>query len=299
MKFALPPSVAIRTGLLLTACLIGCQAAAPPPPVASAEPSPRQERLRPFVPATRPADPVTEALPTAPQDARRAVPLRYTVEIWEILMPRDSVSVDESFWKRVDEPATPEGQQLLKNGMRVGELPLNDLETIRKFIEDRGGKRTTYNGVAGRQVEIPVRSDVPDQVVFYHDRRDELVGRSWDRCDNFFYFSFETTPRNPERVRIALTPGVRAKERKLQYAIAPGRPDRELSYVSEQSQYDVTVAADLALDRMLIVAPSIQARQPNTLGGTFLVEAQPSQQAERLIMIIPHAFTREETPGVP
>lgn len=288
--------IKLSRGLLLAAivAVAGCQSAPPPAPQPSV-PVDTQERLKPYVPASRPADPVTEAFPNAPQDARRAVPLRYTVEIWEILMPRDSVSVDEAFWKRVDEPATPEAQQLLKNGIRVGELPANDLMTVRKLIEDRGGKHTTYNGVVGRQVEIPVRDDVPGQTIFHHNRSDELIGRTWERCDFLFFFSFETTPRNPDRVRIALTPGVRAKEKKMQYSIAPGRPDRELRYVSEQSQYDVTVAADLALDRMLIIAPGTEARQPHTIGATFLMESVPSQQHERLILIIPHAFTREDT----
>ena len=273
------------------AAVAGC--AAPKTPTTVPAPAPQGERLVPYVPASRPADPVTEAFPTAPRDARRAVPLGFTVELWEILLPRDSVSRNEAFWKRVDEPAGPEGEQLLKNGVRTGEIPISDLETVRKMIEDRGGKHTSYIGISGKQVEIPIKVDVADQTVFYRNRSDELVGRSWERCDNFLYFSFETTPRNPDLLRIALTPGVRARERKMQYALVAGRQDRELKTVVDESNYDVTVQADLPLDRMMVIAPSVEAQSPLTIGGTFFMNEAASEQRERVILVIPHAYTRE------
>ena len=41
----------------------------------------------------------------------------------------------------------------------------------------------------------------------------------------------------------------------------------------------------LRLDRMLVIAPSAEAQQPNTIGGTFLIETTPSQKQERLILV--------------
>ena len=258
-------------------------------PVEKAAPPPPPEKLIKFyIPASRPADAVTDALPQAPKDAQPSMPLKYSVEIWETLMPRGSVSGDDAFWKRVDEATTPEAQQLLKNGIRMGELPIGELEAFRKMTEDRGGRRLTYNGVAGRQVEISVAKNVAGQTVFYHNREDALVGRSWERCENLWYFSFETTPRNPDRVRISFTPSVRSNEKRLTYAVQPGKADRELNTVIEQSNYDVSIGSDLRLDRLMVIAPA--AASPQTIGGIFLLDNAPAQQRERVMLIIPHAF---------
>ena len=263
------------------------QAAPPPRPAFGAD-------LKIYMPTSRPADPVTDPLPQEPKDAQPSVPLRYSVELWETLMPRGSVSADEAFWKRVDEATTPEAQQLLKNGIRVGELPMAELGAFRKMTEDRGGRRLTYNGVTGRQVEISIGKNVVDQTVFYHNRDDALIGRTWDRCENLFYFSFETTPRNPDRVRIAFTPAVRSNEKRLTYAAQPGKADREVKTVVEQSNYDVSVGADLRLDRLMVIAPSPAAASAQTIGGTFLIDNTPAQQRERVILVIPHAFQMNE-----
>lgn len=284
---------------IAAAALAGCQSTSTtktvPPGTPEPAQGPRSEKLVPYIPTTRPADPVTEALPTAPQDARRAVPIGFTIELWEILMPRDSVSRDEAFWKRVDEPAGFDGEILQKNGVRAGQIPAGELENFRKLIQDRGGKHLSYIGTVGKLIEIPIRADVPEQVVFYRNRDDELVGRSWERCDNFLFFSFETTPRNPDSVRIALTPGVRSRERKMQYAAAPGRTDREIKMVAETSNYDLSVQADLPLDRMMVISPSAEAQAVTSIGSTFFTNESATEKRERVLLVIPHAYTRDES----
>ena len=283
-------SVVLSAALSLAGCgMFGKpkEPAAPPAP-------PPEKVIQFYLPASRPADAVTDALPQSPQDAQPSVPLKYSVEIWETLMPRGSVSADEAFWKRVDEATTPETQQLLKNGIRTGELPFGELEAFRKMTEDRGGRRLTYNGVAGRQVEISVAKNVPGQTVFFHNRDDALIGRTWDRCENLWYFSFETTPRNPDRVRISFAPSVRSNEKRLTYAVQPGKADREIKTIIEQSNYDVSVGSDLRLDKLMVIAPSPAAASPLTIGGTFLMDSTPSEQRERVMLIIPHAFRISE-----
>jgi len=275
----------------------GC--AAPPPPAAT-QPAAAvdnfRQAYRPYIPASQPAAPVTEQLPKSPRDAQPAVTLRYTVEIWEILMPRDSVTTNEAFWKRVNEQALdlPTYDLLFKNGIRVGEMPLTDVDTIRQLIEDRKGTRTIIQGTQGRQVEIPIRDNVANQNIFYLDHTNSLVGRSYEHCDDLLYFSFEATPREPDRIRIALTPTVRAREKRLQYSIVPGSPDREFREVVDESHYDATIQADLPLRNIMVIAPSVEARWPTSLGANFWLSSTPSEQRERLMVIIPHAYERAE-----
>lgn len=267
------------------------------PPVAATPTRPEQpQKYVPYTPATQPQEAVTEALPTNPRDARPAIELLYSVEIWEIQLPRDSVTTDEAFWKRVDEQSVdlPTYDQLFKNGIRVGQLPMNELGEISKLIEQRKGKRTQIQGVEGKQVVIPIRNDVPRQVLFYVDRSNTLIGRTYDRSENFFSFSFESTPRNPDRIRIALTPTVRSLDKKLVYTTTPGKEDRELKTIVEESHYDTNLRTDLALRNALVIAPSIEARFGSTLGSAFLIERTPSEELERLIVIIPRAFKRDQ-----
>lgn len=294
------PAKLCAAGCLALLAIAGCSA-----PQSSATTQPQfslaayEERYKPYIPATQPVAPVTDELPQSPRDAQRAVTLRYTVEIWEVMLPRDSVSTDDSFWKRVNEQALdlPTYDLLFKNGIRVGEMPLSEVGAISKLIEDRKGKRTTIEGTEGRQVEIPIRTNISNQDIFYLDRTNSLVGRSWENCDDMLYFSFESTPRNPGRIRISLTPVVRGRERRLKYSMTPDKQDWEIHEVVDESNYDATISADVPLESMLVVAPSVEARWPTSLGATFWVDPTPSQQLERLMVVIPHGYVREETPS--
>ena len=43
-----------------------------------------------------------------------------------------------------------------------------------------------------------------------------------------------------------------------------------------------------------MIAPSAEARLSSTMGGIFLSEASPSQRQDRMILVIPHAYTRSD-----
>lgn len=293
MKRAIPYSILLQT--LATACavaLVGC--AAKPAAGPATEPSGPIEVFTPYIPATRPAAPVTEDAPQHPADAKPARELLYSIELWEIRLPRYGVSADEAFWKRVDEQALdlPTYDVLFKNGMRVGTIPVTDLGAVRTLIDDRKGIRTTVQGVAGQQVEVPIDHDVAGEVVFYLNRSNDLIGRSYDRCDNFFTFSFETTPRNPDQIRLAFTPVVRSHDRKLQYTLTPGKSDREVNVTVEEKHYDVGLATDLPLQSALVIAPSIEAKVTTSIGARFLLINTLSEQRERLLVVVPHAYER-------
>ena len=71
-------------------------------------------------------------------------------------------------------------------------MPIGDLGEVQQEIQI--GTRTVIQGTAGRQMELPVTKDVESEVLFYLNRSNQLVGRSYEKCDNFLDFSFETTP---------------------------------------------------------------------------------------------------------
>ena len=273
---------------------------APPPPTqAVAQPRQSTENYVPYTPATQPAPlpPATvDALPTSPRDPQPSPSLYYTIEIWEVLLPRQSISRDDAFWKRVNEQVIdlPSHDRLDKNGIRVGALPIADINYLAELIAQRKGTKTTLNGLQGRQIELPVSKDVDGQTLLFIDREGDLVGKWYDRCSNLLYFAFEPVPRRPNRIRLALTPAVRMQNRKLIYTPIPGKPDREVKYAGEESIYDANLVLDLPLADVLVVAPSLEARDRTTLGHAFLIQQTPAEQRERLIVVIPRAFQRAD-----
>ncbi|HEY0009654.1 MAG TPA: hypothetical protein VGB55_13080, partial [Tepidisphaeraceae bacterium] len=212
--------IARRVLVLAAAAAISGCAAQPKPqapePVADRSLSGSVEQYVPYQPATQPAPREADAaLPEKPLDAARPLTLLYTIELWEILLPRGSVSTDEVFWKRVNEQAVDLAvyDVMFKNGFRIGELPVEELGALVTLIDERKGTKTTINGTAGKQIEIPIRDKIERQTLFYFNRSNELIGKSFDRCENVMYFSFHATPRNPNEIRLALTPAVRGQNR--------------------------------------------------------------------------------------
>lgn len=251
----------------------------------------------PYVPATQPTrEQVTQDLPTDPKDAQRSLSLMYSVEVWEILLPRDSVSTDEAFWKRVNEQAVdlPTYDVLFKNGLRVGELPVQELNSLRALVDERKGQRTQMVGIAGKYIEIPISAGIERQTLFYFNRSNQLIGRTYDRCDNVMYFSFEPTPRKPDQIRLALTPAVRGLNKRWQISTIPGRTERPIEYKNEEFHYDANLRLDLPLNSVLVIAPSTEARMASTLGGVFLIKPTPTQELERLLVIVPRAFQKND-----
>lgn len=271
--------------------VVGCQSGSPPPSSEAARP--QVAPFIPYVPSTQNTLPeVTQALPDSPRDAPPDLKLVYSVEIWQILLPQASISSDESFWKQVNEGVVDLSPYtiLFKNGIRVGALPLRELSLIQQQVDERKGNLTRLAGISGKAIEIPIQTDIPQQTLFYFNRSNQLIGRWYDRCENLFYFSFEPAPRRQNYLRIVLTPSVRGLNKRLRYVATPGRVEDEVQYKAEEVQYDASLHLDLPLNSVLVVGPSTEARDQMTIGGAFLIKNTPSEQLERLIVIIPRAF---------
>lgn len=286
----------ILVGVIALA-VIGCGGA--PKPQQETTSTQEVPQFTPYVPSSRPALPeVTDALPDSPRDAPPDLKLVYSVEIWQLLLPRNAVSSDETFWKRVNESAIDLSPYtiMFKNGVRVGSMPLRDLPVVQALVDDRKANLTRTAGIAGKFIELSMQNDIPQQTLFYFNRSNQLIGRWYDRSENLFYFSFEPTPRKQDHLRMVLTPAVRGLNKRLVYSLVPGKTEKEVSYKTEEVQYDASLNLDLPLGSVLIVAPSVEARDAMTIGGSFLIRKTPTEELERLIVIIPQAYTRNDSP---
>lgn len=273
--------------LTIALTAIGCGSA---PTEESAKAAPTAV-YRLFTPTTRP----TEAgmLPVNPNDAPPPVPLVYNLEVYDFLVPVDSISRNEDLWKRIDEHAIPIGPYdiLQKNGIRVGELPAGDWEYLAAALEEKKGKKTVVSGVAERQIQLPVKPELPSQTIFYINRTGQLEGRTYDVSGNAFYFSFQTTPRRPGEISIDMTPVIRSKYSQLKMVADTPRD------VTEERFYDLSLRLDLSLHNLLVIATSPAAKMKLTLGNAFMIEDGPSGQMERVMVIVPRAYIRVENPA--
>lgn len=272
-----------------------------PPLVVAPVASPRDDAAIKISPLSVEALPPVTALkrvdpmPSKPLDAAVNPDLVYTIEVFELLLPIETVSRNDELWKRIDETSVDVATYdvLFKNGIRVGVAPLNELEGLQKLTEDRKTKSFTLTGSQGRQIELEMALGVEQQTLFYFDLRNNLIGKRYDKSDNLLMMSFASTPRRPGWIRLSMLPTIRATQKKLIYALLPGRPDKDFSYLVAETPINVNLRVDMPVTRFMIIAPSREANWPSSLGKAFFSKDTPSEKQERVLIVVPHAFKRE------
>src|SRR5687768_11023811 len=156
--------------------------------------------------------------------------------VFRLTVPMGTVSRNEDFWKRVDEQAVDvlSYDVLYKNGIRVGRAPLSDLEAITTVLGRTTvqARPTIYATAGAKNVELPMKRDVPSQVIYDFDAQNVMTVRSYEGSDNVFCLDFSPTPRRPGDVRVVLCPMVRTLRKRL---VATGDIETmEIEYVSPE-----------------------------------------------------------------
>ena len=245
--------------------------------------------------------------PDAQAKQQDAVPVQnYLTQltIYRITLPAGAVSASEEFWKRVDEHAVDVGtyELLFKNGVRVGVAPAEEWDYFKDLL-DRHPAQTQpmlYTGRAANDIELEMRKGVGFQNIMYYDAAGELVGRTYERCNDLIRLSYEPAPRKHGFVRIGLVPVVQSRRESL----VPVGPlnTRSVTWFRPETLYELNLMADVHLDHFLIVAPSAEARWPSSLGNVFLTDDAATQRTETLIIIRPMVYRQrpdraDETPA--
>ncbi len=224
-----------------------------------------------------------------PSDARAEPEVMTRMDVYVLTIPAGTVSLDDSFWKRIDETTlAPETYDVLfKNGVRVGLAPTTEWEHFRQIIERNPAvtQRGDYVASDGKAVELSVRKDVESQTIFYIDATNRLQGRSYDRCENLINVTFQPAPRTAGAVRVALVPVVRSQRMRLQYDAS--NTGNEVQYVAPERLYDLNFTAEIPTNQFLVVAPSREGRWPTSLGSTFFGVAGATEQLERVVLLVP------------
>ena len=227
----------------------------------------------------------------APQDAPPQLTIVFQVDVYQLAVPFGTFSGNEEFWKRINEQCVDVATYdlLYKNGIRVGEAPLSEIQSFRKYIaEVTPAQRLSVTASDVRNVEVPMKKDLPEQVIFRFDEENKPIGHSYDRCENVMSIAFQPTPRKPGFLRLTLCPVVRSQKRVLQ--VNARNELQEFAFVNPERLYDLNLTADIPRDSFLIVTASTDAARNNSVGQAFLTLDGPAQRMEQVLLILPKPY---------
>ena len=220
---------------------------------------------------------------------RPDVPMRMRLDVYVLSVPYGTVSRNEEFWKRVNEQAVDVGTYdlLIKNGVRVGEAPIAEYERFAQLIKDQPASHRVASLVApeGKEVDLEIRKEVPTQLIWHYNGMNELIGWSYDRCENYVALSYQPAPRKNGTLRIVLCPVVKEHRKRLEWLA--GNKEQEVAFTQPRRYYDVNLRADVAVDSFLIVAPSAESTWPGSIGNRFFVQDGAAEQMENVLLFVP------------
>lgn len=265
----------IVVSLLAIECVAGCssgsgEAKAPPPPLATTRPN------------------FTDIIPQSPGA------LVTHLDVYQLAVSRGAISLNADFWKRVDEeridPATKD--LLLKNGVRVGIAPESDWDYFKDILERNNARAQWGSVMAGESgsIELTMKKGIGTEDIFYLNDRDQLFGRTYEKCDNLLGVGFWPDPRKINELHVTISPTVRATRTRLEFKY--NGDQREIVEVRPEYLYDLNLQTVIPTESFLIMAPSPQAKWPTSLGSAFLLLDGNADQKEQILVLVPRSMRR-------
>lgn len=277
------------TAAFLAVCGLGLWSCAPDKPAAPNPAPPQTAKLNAgFLP------PGTHLMN---EDAIPRVEYLIQLTAYRITVPAGAVSRSDEFWKHIDEHAVdvPTYELLYKNGVRVGVAASSEWDYLKDILKQNPAitQPSAYTGREAKDIEMELKLNVPFQNLFYSDTHGDLVGRTFERCDNVLRVSFQPAPRKPGSVRLALCPVVRSLRERL---VAIGDVNtRTIQFVHPEQFFELNLTVDIPFDGFLVVAPSEESKWGTSLGNNFLVNDGVAEQNETLLIFRPTVYRQRPT----
>jgi hypothetical protein len=238
------------------------------------------------------------ALNPDPHGARRLPPVVIAMDVYHLTVPAGAISRNDDFWKRVDEDRIDIGihDLLLKNGIRIGIGHDADWAYFKgllgRYPSARSARGRTDAGKEG-YVELPMKTGVPEQVIFGLDDHDQDWGRRFEKCDDLLGISFIASTHNPGQATVKVCPIVRGIRR--YYRTTVYNEEIQFELTQPEHLYDMRIEARLPLNDFLIVAPSeAAAHNVDSMGHTFLITEGQAEPIEHCLVMVPRAYRIDE-----
>ncbi len=227
-----------------------------------------------------------------PQDAQPNMDRLAHVYVYQLSLPYGAVSRSVEFWKHVDEQAIDVGtyEALFRNGVRVGQAPVSDWDYFRNILIHNPAetKPLACQGAGTSTVEIPMKGEMAEQVLFFFNSHNNLEGHSYGRSANILCMEFSPAVRKLADVHVKLCPMVRTLRK--QFVVNDEEDHKEFQYVYPEKFYDCNLITDIPLGSFLIIAPSTEASWKSSLGRNFFVTEAEAGLREQVLLIVPQLF---------
>ncbi|HET6249245.1 MAG TPA: hypothetical protein VFE47_16235 [Tepidisphaeraceae bacterium] len=235
--------------------------------------------------------------------AREDVDILLQLDIYHLTVPSGAISASDRFWKHIDEDHVDLATHalLLKNGVRYGIGANDEWDYFKGLIDHYGAtaKKGSTAPVKRGGLELPLRTAVDRQIIFYFNHDDEIPhGRSYEKCDDLLALSFEPTPRRPGDSRLAISALVRSLRQ--EYHVTLLNEVREIELIKPEYYYDLRLMQDVPLDHFLVIGPTKPINLPDNLGHQFFITPGGAEPMETVLLIVPRPYrVSGETPNVP
>lgn len=220
---------------------------------------------------------------------RPDAPMRMRLDVYVLSVPYGAVSRNEELWQRINEQAVDVATYdlLIKNGVRVGEAPIAEYQRFTQMIAEQPSSYRVASLVPpeGKDVDLEISKEVPHQLIWHYNGINELIGWSYDRCENYLTLSYQPAPRKNGTIRLVLCPVVKEHRKRLEWVA--GNKEQEVAFTQPRRYYDVNLKADIAVGSFLIVAPSPEATWPGSIGNRFFIQDAPAEQLETVLLLVP------------
>ncbi len=208
--------------------------------------------------------------------------------VYKMIIPLGTASDDPAFWKLIDEDSVDVAtyNSLYKNGIRVGHGKTADWGKFRVIIDKSSTVCTPVEwifppGNAG--LPMVMTPELPNQMLFVLDEHG-ANGRTYDVCQNQFVCSFLWEPHKKQTIRATVCPEVLAKRTRFDYMMSDDPAEK--SYIQQEQLYDIRLHADIAPGEFLVIAPSPEAKTPETVGHQFLTLDGPADRFEQILIFV-------------
>jgi hypothetical protein len=299
----------IRT-LIASVCVFGvagCQAEDPNAAASAGTPASAAKPLATNAPATsKPpvfANQLAKPAPGSAAAASSAARVRVVqLDVYQLLVPLGAISRSEEFWKHVDEQTVDVGTYdlLRKNGWRIGVAPMSDYGYFKDIIDAYPASATPRGitaapGGGGGAMELPMKTGIAYQNIFYFTDENRLFGRTFEDCDNIATITLQQAPRKPGEARVTVCPMVRGIRKRFEVTNRDNEKEREIRYKHPEHLYELNCQVDIPVGQLLIVAPSPEVKWKTSLGATFLVRDEAAERTEQVLLLVPRSAELEET----
>jgi hypothetical protein len=228
---------------------------------------------------------------------RRVMPIVVALDVYHMMVPSGAISHNDEFWKYIDEDRIDIATHdlLMKNGVRIGLGRDADWHYFKgllgKYPESRQVRDRTQAGKEG-YLELLMRGNIPEQVLFGIDDHGDHWGRRFEKCDDLLGISYIASPHNPGEVTVKVCPIVRGLRRYFQTTVY--NDDLQVEMVQPEHLYDLRLASAISMNQFLIVAPSVESRISTSMGNLFLTSDGNTGRIEHVLIIVPRSYRTDE-----